>query len=198
MRELAIVAALAALGWGAWTLYQRSTPWARYVELRGPAEGAADDAEPPPASPEVEADTVTTAARWTPPAAAGPYLSAIAAAEARYGIPSNMLARLLWQESRFRPDIIEGRTRSPAGAVGIAQFMPATARQFNLDPLDPIASIDAAGRYLSQLYRRFGTWAQALAAYNWGQGNVARRGLDQAPAETRRYYSSILSDLGLA
>jgi len=134
---------------------------------------------------------------WKPPAAAAPYLSAIAAAEQKYGLPTNMLARLLYQESRFRTDIITGKTKSPAGALGIAQFMPATAQQFGINPLDPFQAIDAAGRYLSQLFRRFGSWSEALASYNWGQGNVSRKGLAAAPTETRNYFTQILNDLGL-
>jgi soluble lytic murein transglycosylase-like protein len=145
-------------------------------------------------------DFMTTVANnlWIPPAAAKPYLAAIAAAESRYGLPTNLLARLLHQESRFRPDIITGKTKSPAGAVGIAQFMPATAKELGVNPLDPFASIDAAGRYLQKLYARFNSWPEALAAYNWGQGNVSRKGLDKAPLETRNYFSQILADLGLA
>ena len=145
-----------------------------------------------------DAEIMSTVQRWTAPAAAGPYLQAIGAAERTYGLPVNLLARLLWQESRYRPDVIDGRTRSPVGAAGIAQFMPATAREFGIDPLDPYQSIDAAGRYLRQLYRRFGNWREALAAYNWGQGNVSRRGLDRAPLETRNYFAAILGDLGLS
>lgn len=126
------------------------------------------------------------------------YRAAIAQAEAANGIPAGLLARLLWQESRFRPDIIDGRTRSPVGAVGIAQFMPATAAEWGVNPLDPLQSIDGAGRYLAWLRRRVNTWAEALAAYNWGIGNVQRKGLAAAPLETRNYYSQILSDVGLA
>lgn len=145
-------------------------------------------------------ETMTSIANklWTPPAAAKPYLAAIAAAEQRYNLPTNLLARLLHQESRFRQDIITGKTKSAAGAVGIAQFMPATAKQFGINPLDPFASIDAAGRYLKQLYGRFGTWEKALASYNWGQGNVSRKGLENAPTETKNYFSQILADLGMA
>lgn len=139
----------------------------------------------------------TAAATWEPPAAAAPYLDAIRSAEDANGLPRYMLARLLYQESRYRQEVIDGRVTSSAGAVGIAQFMPATARDFGIDPRDPWQSIDAAARYLSQLYRRFGNWREALAAYNWGQGNVAAKGVDAAPAETRSYFASILSDLGL-
>lgn len=126
------------------------------------------------------------------------YRGAIAAAEVRYGLPNGMLARLLYQESRYRPDIISGAKKSSVGALGIAQFMPATAAQFGIDPLNPGQAIDAAGRYLGQLYKQFGTWDKALAAYNWGPGNVARKGLASAPAETRNYFTQILADLGMS
>lgn len=134
---------------------------------------------------------------WKPPTAAAPYLAAIATAEQKYGLPTNMLARLLYQESRFRQDIITGKTTSPAGALGIAQFMPATAKEFGINPLDPFQAIDAAGKYLARLYGRFGSWSEALASYNWGQGNVSRKGLASAPTETRNYFTQILRDLGL-
>lgn len=125
------------------------------------------------------------------------YRAAIAAAESRNGIPRMMLARLLWQESRFRPDIIEGRTVSSTGAQGIAQFMPATAAEMGIDPLDAFAAIAGAGRYLRRMYDSLGSWPQALAAYNWGIGNVRRKGLAAAPRETRNYYAQILADLGM-
>lgn len=134
---------------------------------------------------------------WTPPAAAAPYLDAIRAAESKYSLPENMLARLLQQESSYDPKIIDGTRRSPVGALGIAQFMPATAKQFGIDPLNPWQAIDAAGKYLAQLFRQFGNWADALAAYNWGPGNVKKRGIASAPTETRNYFGQILADLGL-
>jgi soluble lytic murein transglycosylase-like protein len=135
---------------------------------------------------------------WPPPARAAPYLAAIAQAEDKYSIPPQLLARLLYQESRYRPEIIDGSVRSSAGAIGIAQFMPATAAEMGVDPLNADSSIDGAARYLRRLYDGTGTWAGALAAYNWGIGNVRRRGLGAAPAETREYVSAILGDVGLA
>lgn len=123
------------------------------------------------------------------------YAQTIATAEWRYGIPAMLLERLLWQESRYRADVIDGRVRSPAGALGIAQFMPATAAELGIDPLNPTQAIDGAARYLRSLYGQFGNWTEALAAYNWGMGNVARRGLDAAPRETRNYWTSILADV---
>lgn len=132
---------------------------------------------------------------WRPPAK---YATAIQQAEDANGIPRDVLARLLYQECHWREDIITGRTTSPVGAVGIAQFMPATAAERGLNPLDPLASIAEAGKYLAWLYRRHGNWTEALAAYNWGTGNVARKGLAQAPAETRNYYAQILGDVNAA
>jgi hypothetical protein len=136
--------------------------------------------------------TSTFLGLWKPPAK---YAQAIAVAEAQHGIPRDMLARLLYQESRYREDIITGKVRSPVGAVGIAQFMPATAREMGVDPLDPFQSIQGAARYLARMYDMFGNWTEALAAYNWGPGNVRRRGLDKAPQETRNYFVQILADV---
>lgn len=145
-------------------------------------------------------DTVVSAAvsvfgLWRAPEQ---YAGMIARAEAVHGIPQTMLERLLWQESRYRQDIITGATRSPVGAVGIAQFMPATASELGIDPLNVAQSINAAGLYLRRLFARFGNWSEALAAYNWGQGNVARKGLASAPRETVNYYRQILGDVNSA
>ncbi len=134
---------------------------------------------------------------WRPPAK---YAEAIRQAEDANGIPRDVLARLLWQESRYRDDIISGRVKSPAGASGIAQFMPDTAPEWavNLYDGNPFDDIAGAGRYLAWLYKRHGNWTEALAAYNWGTGNVARKGLARAPLETRNYYGQILADVNAA
>lgn len=111
------------------------------------------------------------------------------------GIEPRILYRLLWTESRFRPDIIEGRTRSPVGALGIAQFMPATAIEWCgsvENALNPAIAIPAAARYLAWLKNQFGgDIIKAVAAYNWGIGNVRRKGLSAAPAETVNYVQSV-------
>lgn len=134
---------------------------------------------------------------FTVPTAGQPYADAIRAAEVKYSLPDSLLARVLYQESRFRQDIITGATKSSAGAVGIAQFMPATARDLGIDPLNTDQSIDGAGRYLRQLFNQTGSWDRALAAYNWGIGNVQRKGLDAAPLETRNYVSQVLADVAV-
>ena len=122
---------------------------------------------------------------------AAPYQDAIQGAQDKYGIPNNYLAKLLNAESAYRPDIITGQKRSSTGATGIAQFMPDTAAELGVNPLDPLQSIDGAGRYLNQLYAKFGNWTEAIAAYNWGMGNVQKKGLAKAPQETIDYVQKI-------
>ena len=126
------------------------------------------------------------------------YKPLLEAAEKRYEIPSGMLARLAWQESRFRDDIVFGRTVSSAGAMGIMQIV--TRWHPGVDPLNPAQAIDYAGQFLARLYKKFGTWELALKAYNWGEGNLAKWlcGEKIEPLETRLYSAQILSDLGIA
>ena len=138
----------------------------------------------------------TSIMTWTPPAAAAPYLDAIRTAEADNGLPENLLARLLDEESRYRPEIINGTVISSAGAIGIAQIVPKWHPGVN--PYDPFASITYAGRYLRQLYNQFGSWSMALAAYNWGPTILTQKGFDAAPAETRDYVTSIIRDIPAA
>lgn len=113
-------------------------------------------------------------------------------------IPWETLWRLLWKESRFREDIINGTKKSPVGALGIAQFMPATAREWlgsEAAALDPRIAIPGAARYLAWLQKKFGgDMTKAVAAYNWGIGNVQRKGISAAPAETRDYVAAILGE----
>jgi soluble lytic murein transglycosylase-like protein len=130
------------------------------------------------------------------PASSGPYQDTISQAAQENGVPVQVLAWLLWKESRYNPRIIDGSITSSVGALGIAQFMPATARDelgSVQAALDPETAINGAARYLAKLYRSTGSWTRALAAYNWGVGNVNRKGLDAAPAETVNYYTDILA-----
>lgn len=130
------------------------------------------------------------------PMNSGPFQDAILGSSAQYGVPAEILAWLLWKECRYNPKIIDGSIHSRAGALGIAQFMPATAREElgSVEAaLDPAVAIPGAARYLARLYQSVGTWAGALAAYNWGIGNVKRKGIERAPAETKDYYTVILA-----
>jgi len=127
-----------------------------------------------------------------------PYAVLIAQTEVQNGIPNRLLAALLYQESRFRLDIISGATRSSTGAMGIAQFMPATAVEYlgsAENALDPSKAIPGAGRYLKWLKGRLGSWRLAVIAYNWGIGNVQKQGIENLPAETTHYVSVVYDKL---
>lgn len=176
-----------------WQQAQQDTTATDGVDPNAQASGSTDSGHT--IAEDIVSKTTTMLGLWRAPAK---YAPAIAASEDKYGIPAGMLERLLYQESRYRADIIDGRTRSPVGALGIAQFMPATAAQMGINPLDPFQAIDGAGRYLAGLYRQTGGWTEALAAYNWGIGNVSRRGIARAPTETRNYYTQILADVNNA
>jgi Transglycosylase SLT domain/D-alanyl-D-alanine carboxypeptidase len=107
----------------------------------------------------------------------------------RWNVSPGLLAAQLMAESGFNP-----RAVSPAGALGIAQFMPATARSYGLgDPFDPIASIDAQAHLMSDLLRQFRSIPLALAAYNAGPGAVAACGCVPPYPETRAYVARILA-----
>jgi hypothetical protein len=127
------------------------------------------------------------------------YQALIDRAAAQYGVPADHLARMLSRETGgFRPEVIDGRVSSPAGAQGIAQFMPGTAKEMGVDPLNPDQAIPGAARYLSQLQKQFGgDLTHATAAYNWGPGNVQKwlaAGGDPSrmPAETQGYLKAVM------
>src|ERR1700720_4862442 len=100
-------------------------------------------------------------------------------------LPVAFLTRLIWQESSFRPNTI-----SPAGAQGIAQFMPKTADERGLaNAVDPEEAIPKSADLLAGLKQRFGNLGLAAAAYNAGPARVANwlAGPGNLPAETRDY-----------
>jgi Transglycosylase SLT domain len=109
-------------------------------------------------------------------------------------LPVEFFVRLIWQESRFRPTAIGPRTRSGRHALGIAQFMPATAAERNLlDPLNPIEALPKAAEFLKELRGQFGNLGLAAAAYNAGPGRVRAwmAGAASMPAQTRAYVLSV-------
>ena len=110
------------------------------------------------------------------------------AAKAR-SLPVPFLTRLIWRESSFRVGVV-----SPAGAQGVAQFMPGTARERGLtDPFNPEQAIPHAAHFLADLKRQFGNLGLAAAAYNGGPGRVSAwlAGTGGLPAETRAYVIAI-------
>ena len=110
----------------------------------------------------------------------------------RWSVSAHLLAAQLYAESNFNPF-----ARSPAGALGIAQFMPGTAAAMGLaDPFDPGAAIDAQAHLMRDLLGRFGSVPLALAAYNAGAGAVAGCGCIPPFPETRAYVARILGLLG--
>ena len=120
------------------------------------------------------------------------YRDIVARASSRHQVGAALLAAQIEQESGFNP-----RAVSPAGARGIAQFMPGTASIYGLaDPFDPAGAIDAQARLMHDLLRRFGSVPLALAAYNAGPGAVAACGCVPPITETQAYVARILALLG--
>lgn len=116
--------------------------------------------------------------------------SIIQKAADRYGVDPFLVRCVIRAESGFRP-----RSTSPKGAMGLMQLMPATARDLGVkNAYDPEENVIAGTRYLKSLLDRYdGNVPKALAAYNWGMGNVDRRP-DRLPQETRQYVSGIMRE----
>ena len=155
-------------------------------KIKSDSDTAVDTGDSYTYSPDTQTET-QMAQTWTPPASK--YLRAIYDAEIKYNIPHNLLARQLWQESRFNANAYN----SKSDARGIAQIVPKWHPDVN--PLDAYASIDYAGKYMHALYKKYASWDMALAAYNWGMGNLDKYGFANAPSETRNYVADITGDV---
>jgi hypothetical protein len=128
-------------------------------------------------------------APWFVPAR---FSAPLARAAQRWNVSAALLGAQIYVESNFNPF-----ARSPVGAQGIAQFMPATAREVGLrDPFDAAAAIDAQAHYMRDLLRRFAAVSLALAAYNAGPQPVAACGCIPPYPQTRGYVARILGLLG--
>ncbi len=119
----------------------------------------------------------------------GPFLAVAREMALRHGIPQDLFLRLVQQESRWNPTI-----RSHKGAIGLAQLMPATARDLGVNPMDPRQNLEGGARYLKEQFREFGSWRLALAAYNAGPGAVRRYNGVPPFKETRDYVRIILGN----
>lgn len=110
----------------------------------------------------------------------------------KISLSPELIRSVVTAESDFRPDAV-----SPAGAQGLMQLMPETAREMGVeDSFNPLQNLLGGSRYLKQLLDKYdGDLDHALAAYNWGQGNVDRHGLRNMPEETRNYIARIRQDL---
>lgn len=125
--------------------------------------------------------------------AAGPeqWRGRVAQLAAKYDISPTLLEALVWQESRWRPGAV-----SSAGARGLAQLMPGTARQMGVNPNDPHANLEGGARYLRMQLDAFGGDVEkALAAYNAGPGRVHAAGGIPRIRETQNYVASIMARL---
>lgn len=129
----------------------------------------------------------------TAPATASlPYAAEIAAAASKAGVDTALVHAVIAVESGYRANAV-----SPRGAIGLMQLMPATARRFGTDnPHDPQANLQAGTRYLRFLIDRFPARKDlALAAYNAGEGAVARHGGIPPYPETQAYVPAVLRHL---
>lgn len=112
--------------------------------------------------------------------------------EERTKLPSGLLAAVARRESNFNPRAVNKKS----GATGLFQFMPETAASLGIDPTDAKQSALGAGVYLAHLLRQFGSLPMALAAYNWGPGNLVKYGAQKAPPETIEYVRNIMAEMG--
>lgn len=113
----------------------------------------------------------------------GPFLDMARSAAERHNIPQDLFLRLVQQESGWRSDAM-----SHAGAIGLAQLMPDTARELGVtDAWDPYQNLNGGARYLQEQYQEFQSWRLALAAYNAGPAAVRRHGGVPPYRETRNY-----------
>ena len=124
------------------------------------------------------------------------YDEAFQRAESQYGLPNGLLSTMAYQESRFNPDAVNQKS----GATGILQFIPRTAKEYGINPRDPNASINAAGKKMAGLVKYYnGDITKAVAAYNYGEGNLNKairkagdNWMSAIPEETQGYLSNIL------
>lgn len=119
------------------------------------------------------------------------YQAKVAELARRFDLSASLIEALVWQESRWRANAV-----SHAGARGLAQLMPGTARELGVNPDDPFANLEGGARYLrAQLDRFDGDLERALAAYNAGPGRVIRAGGIPRIRETQHYVAAIMGRL---
>ena len=112
--------------------------------------------------------------------------------EQQHGLPQGLLSAVAQTESNWNPKAV-----SSAGAAGLFQFMPKTAQAYGVNPFDPQSSAVGAARMYGDLLKQYkGDLPTALAGYNWGSGNIQRKGLANMPQETRDYIQRVTSRMG--
>jgi soluble lytic murein transglycosylase-like protein len=131
----------------------------------------------------------TPRASLIPSASTSRYDDLMVRAASRHSVPFSLLKAVIAVESGFRPEVVSSK-----GAMGLAQLMPATARELGVrNPFDPDESIDGAARYLARLLGDLSDETLAIAAYNAGPARVrVTRAVPDIP-ETRAYVEAVLS-----
>ena len=128
---------------------------------------------------------------------AAQYEPIIQGAAKAFDLDPNILRGMAQTESGFDPDVISGKRASKAGAIGIMQFMPETAKRFGVDPTNPKQAIFASAQYLRENLDKFGgDYQKAVAGYNWGENRDAYAQKDwvkRLPAETKDYVKKVLT-----
>jgi soluble lytic murein transglycosylase-like protein len=159
---------------------------AAVFELIEHRTAAAQSSSVAPADPPV---MTLSGSRAAPPRGRDRFLAFIRAAELRHALPNGLLDALIAVESAYQPGVV-----SRAGAMGLAQLMPATARALGvLDPFDARMNVDGGARFLRAMLDKFGSVTLALAAYNAGPAAVMRAGGIPANSETPAYVRKVLS-----
>ena len=147
-------------------------------------------------------DVTAALAGWKQVGQGPVWVPVLNAAEQQFGIPPDLLARMAYQESRFRQDVIDGSYANPSsGALGIMQMLPkyfsTVNAQIPYSAADTTAQIQQAAAQLDALYNHFRDWGLAVAAYNDGQTNIDNyiAGTHALPDETVNYVADVLADV---
>jgi Transglycosylase SLT domain len=131
---------------------------------------------------------------WKKGSAAEKWIPVLNAAEVHYSVPENLAARQCFEESRFNPEARNAKS----GCIGLMQLL---SKAFPGAGASPLKDIDTGVSYLAHLYMMFSDWQLALAAYNWGPGNLKKAlkrsgfGLARLPPETQKYVTQIIEDV---
>ncbi|QYU70000.1 lytic transglycosylase domain-containing protein [Leptolyngbya sp. 15MV] len=169
---------------------------ARWIAGAQRVAAGAPDAQPAHVPVELGADYAVPMQAYADPerhAALVPltYSAKVRELAARFDLSPALIEALVWQESRWRANAV-----SHAGARGLAQLMPGTARELGVNADDPFDNLEGGARYLREQLDRFdGDLERALAAYNAGPGRVERAGGIPRIRETQLYVAAILGRL---